>query len=281
MRGLIGLALLLPYERRVGLFGWLTQHLIAPLAGYRIRAIQNLGLIYPDMNSAERRRIANAVANNVGRSLIENYSPDEFKARMANAPLEGPGLTALQEAKNEGRPVILVSGHYGNYEAVRSALAMQGFPVGCLYRPMRNPYFNAHYEKTLEGICGPAFPQGSKGMRGFVKHLKQGGMLGILNDLHQGRGIYLQFMGKPAKTSLSAAEMALKYGALVIPFYGTRQENGLDFRVELEAPIPNTDAETMTQAISDSLERRVRAKPEQWFWIHRRWKGKEKKALTN
>ena len=75
--------------------------------------------------------------------------------------------------------------------------------------------------------------------------------------------------------------MALKYNALIIPFYGTRQDNGLDFKVELEAPIPATDPETMTQVINDNLQARVEETPEQWFWVHRRWKDKGKKVLTN
>ena len=241
----------------------------------------NLQLVFPDMPPAERMRIANAGADNVGRSLIENYSAKEFKERMADVAIEGPGLQVLIEARRSGRPVILVSGHFGNYEAVRAALAMQGYPVGCLYRPMRNPYFNAHYKKTLEDISGPAFPQGKSGMRGLVRHLKDGGMLGILNDLHHWRGASLDFLGKPAMTALTTAELALKFDAPIIPFYGTRLENGIDFKVELEAPIPHGDPETITQAINDNLARRVRKSPEQWFWIHRRWKGADKAVLKS
>lgn len=280
-RGVIRLALAIPYEARVRFFGRLMRYVIAPIAGYRTRALANLDLIYPDMPKSEKLRIANAVCDNAGRTLIENYSTKEFKQRMAGMEITGPGLDHLRRAQEAKQPVILVSGHFGNYESVRAALVMDGFEVGCLYRPMRNPYFNAHYLHTLEDLGGPAFPQGKRGMLGLVKYLKSGGMLVLLNDLHQGRGASLTFMGKPAKTATTAAEMALKYNALIIPFYGTRLENGLDFKVELEEPIPATDAKTMTQAINDNLQSRVEQTPEQWFWIHRRWKGKGKKVLTN
>ncbi len=273
VRGLIGLALSLPYAGRVRFVGWVTRALIAPLAGYSRRAKDNLALIYPDMPAADRARIARAVADNAGRTLIENYSTRDFTARMAQVTPTGPGLAALQAAQAAGRPVILVTGHFGNYEAGRAALVARGFEIGGLYRPMRNAYFNDHYVRTMESFGGPVFPQGRRGTGGFVRHLRRGGMLVLLIDQHQGRGALLDFMGQPAKTATSAADLALKYGAELIPFYGTRLENGLDFAVDLESPIPVSDAATMTQALNDSLEARVRANPEQWFWIHRRWKA--------
>jgi KDO2-lipid IV(A) lauroyltransferase len=80
------------------------------------------------------------------------------------------------------------------------------------------------------------------------------------------------FFGKPAATALSAAELSLKYDAPLIPIYGVRQPNGLDFKIIVEEPVPPSDAVTMTQALNDSLEALVREHPEQWLWMHRRWK---------
>ena len=73
-------------------------------------------------------------------------------------------------------------------------------------------------------------------------------------------------------TSTVTAELALKYGAEIIPFYAIRQPNGLDFRIELHAPIPHSDPMQMTQAMNDDLEEMIRTHMDQWFWIHRRWK---------
>lgn len=274
IRGLIGLALALPYGSRVRFIGAVTRTLVAPLAGYQSRAMANLARVYPDMPSPERRRIARAVADNAGRTLIENYSTADFTARMAHVTPTGPGMAALEQARADGRPVILVTGHFGNYEAGRAALVARGFKIGGLYRPMRNPYFNDHYVRTMESFGGPVFPQGRRGTGGFVRHLKAGGMLVLLTDQHQASGAKLTFMGLPAKTATSAADLALKYNALLIPFYGTRAADGLSFDVEMEAPVEPSDGVTMTQALNDSLEARVRAHPEQWFWIHRRWKVK-------
>ena len=191
---------------------------------------------------------------------------------MAKNTPTGAGVSALEQAAATGRAVILVTGHYGNYEATRACLVARGYDIGGLYRDMKNPYFNAHYVKTMEAFGGPVFAQGRRGTAGFVRHLKQGGQLVLLFDQHVFGAPQLDFLGEPANTALSAAELALRYDALLIPFYGIRQADGLSFETVLEAPIPHTDALTMTQLLNDSLAARIIADPEQWFWVHRRWR---------
>lgn len=272
-RGLIGLALALPYAWRVGFVGWLMRRVIGPLAGYRQRALQNLALVWPDRPLAERQAIAESALDNAGRTLIENYSTRAFTARAAAIEPEGPGYAALIAARNDKRPVILVSGHFGNYEAARAALVARGFQIGGLYRNLSNRYFNAHYVKTMQAFGGPVFPQGRAGTAGFVRHLKEGGQLVLLFDQDVASGVALPFLGHPARTALSAAELALRLKADLIPFFATRQPDGLGFQVTLDAPIPHSDPETMMRAVTRALETRVTAHPGQWFWIHRRWKG--------
>ena len=272
LRSLIGLALLLPYAVRVRFFGALMRRVIAPVIGYRTRALDNLALIWPEMDLAKRQAIAARVADNVGRTLIENYSNKNFMARMAKISPVGPGMAALRGARDRGQPAILVTGHFGNYEAARASLVAQGFAVGGLYRAARNSYFNDHYVRTMEAFGGPVFAQGRRGTAGFVRHLRGGGQLVLLFDQDLRGAPQIDFMGQPARTTTSAAELALRYNALLIPFYATRQQDGLSFAIELEAPIAHSDASTMTAALSASLETRVRTNPEQWFWIHRRWK---------
>lgn len=272
LRSLIGLALVLPYALRVQFFGALMRRVIAPVIGYRARAVDNLALIWPKMASEERHAIAAQVADNVGRTLIENYSNKDFMARMTKIDPVGPGMAALIAARDKGQPAILVTGHFGNYEAARASLVAQGFAVGGLYRAARNSYFNAHYVRTMEAFGGPVFAQGRRGTAGFVRHLRGGGQLVLLFDQDVRGAPQIDFLGQPARTATSAADLALRYDALLIPFYATRLPDGLSFAIDLEAPIAHSDAATMTAALSASLETRVRANPEQWFWIHRRWK---------
>lgn len=277
IRAVLWLLMRLPYDRRVAVAGWLGAWVVAPVAGYRRRIARNLALVMPGMPAEEVRRMKRAVPANLGRTLVELYSGPEFAARAARAPMRGAGVAALEAAHAGGRPVLLVTGHIGNYDAARAALLARGYKVGGLYRPMNNRFFNDHYVQAIGRIGKPLFPRGRQGLADMVRFLKGGGMLGIVIDQYMRAGVELDFMGRPARTALSAAEMALRYGAVVVPTYGIRAANGLDFELVFEAPVPEGSPEAMTQALNDSLAAQVRAHPDQWLWTHRRWKTPKKK----
>lgn len=272
-RLLVGAFLLVPYRRRVPAMGWTFAHVVAPLAGWRRRIRDNLALARPDLPPAEVRRLTRAVPNNAGRALIEIYSGAEFTARIGAADrLGGPGLPALEQAAAAGRPVILACAHFGNYDAMRAALAARDWPVGALYRPMNNRAFNRHYVPAIEAIAQPLFPRGRGGLAGMLRFLRNGGMLCLGFDQFDRHGETLRFFGLPSQTVLTPAELALRYKALLLPISGIRQPDGLSFRVEVGAPVPHSDPQAMMQALNDDLERLVRAHMDQWFWVHRRWK---------
>lgn len=273
LRGLIWVLLRLPYRWRVPLCGWVVSTLIAPWAGYRQRVRDNLKLILPDLPLNEVERIARAVPNNVGRTIIEIYSGQEFIDRAVSHPLIGPGVAALEDAHQAGRAVILITGHFGNYDASRAALVARGYRVGALYMPMANRFFNDHYVDAISRIGKPLFPRGKKGLSEMVRHLRSGGMLGMLIDQHMSHGEDLTFFGHNAMTALSAAELALKYDALMVPTYAVRKPDGLTFDIIVENPIPAGTPREMTQRLNDSLEALVRTHLDQWFWIHNRWKA--------
>lgn len=281
LRAIIRILLLLPYRLRVPLMGWVVRKVLAPIAGYNRRSDQNLHYIFPDMPGSRRAEIAAGVGDNMGRTFIENYSTKKFLARISSTPVSGAGYDAIVNARKSGQPVILASGHFGNYEAARAALVARGFDVGGLYRPASNRFFNKHYAQTMLAYGGPVFEQGRKGTSGFVRHLKKGGLLVLLFDQHVSRGAHLSFMGKPAATALSAAQLALRYDALLVPFFATRRANGLDFDIEFESPIAHSDAKSMTCALNARLEARIHKTPEQWLWIHRRWKIRRAKTNKN
>ena len=269
---LIGGMLRLPYKTRVRLMGRVMARAVGPLAGWRARAEANIGHIWLDTPASERAQIVSGALDNFGRTLIENYSGAESGGQLERTTPEGNGLPDLAKAKADGRPVIFVTGHIGNHEAPRRVLTRLGYKVGGLYRPMRNPHVNARYAETMSGLSGPVFPQGTEGTRGLLRHLRDGGMATLLFDVYDANGAEFPFLGQPAKTALSAAEIALKYDALLIPYFGIRSDNGLDFEVQVDAPIPHTDPLTMMMEATAALEARIHAHPDQWFWVHRRWK---------
>jgi KDO2-lipid IV(A) lauroyltransferase len=108
-------------------------------------------------------------------------------------------------------------------------------------------------------------------MRELVRHLKSGGIVAVLLDQYVQGGTPIDFLGHPAPTGLTIAELALKFKVPMIPAYGTREPDGLHVAIDFEAPLPPTTALAMTQAAATSLGARVRAKPEQYYWLHRRW----------
>jgi Kdo2-lipid IVA lauroyltransferase/acyltransferase len=272
LRTLIAGALRLPYERRVPFMGAVMRRGLGPLAGYRRRALENLALVRPDWSGARRREVADAALDNFGRTLIENYSHRELGARLASTPLSGEGPPHLERARAEGRPVLFVTGHFGNHEAPRHVLTRLGHSVGGLYREMSNPLVNRHYAATMAEVSGPVFAKGRRGTLGFVRHLKAGGLLTILFDVFEGDGIPLPFLGRDALTATTAADLALRYDALLLPYWGLRGPDGLAFDTVLEAPIPHGPPEAMMREATERLEARIEAHPGQWFWVHRRWK---------
>ncbi len=272
IRAVLGAVLAVPYRRRVPMMGWIAAHLLGPALGWRRRIRANMAHACPDLPAAEVRRLTRAVPDNVGRTLIEIYSGAEFKARVGATPLAGPGVAPLRAALAARRPIVLVTAHMGNFDALRAALFAQGVPLGALYREMNNPAFNAHYVAALSGIGTPLFPTDRHGVSRFIQYLKAGNTIGILTDVYSSKGAPVTFFDRPAPTATSACDWALRYGALVVPCYGIRRPDGLSFDIRLHEPVPHSNPLTMTQAITDDLERQVRAHMDQWFWIHRRWK---------
>ena len=262
----------LPYRRRLALAGWLFAHPLARLGRRLAISRANLALIFPDMPRRAREAIARGGLDNFGRTFAEIFSGEEFAARHRLAPLSGPGLSDLVQAFEAGRPLILATGHIGNIWATVVALRARGVDTAVVYRPTGKRAFDAAYVPALEALGGKAFPRTRAGTRAMVRHLRAGGALVMLIDQFTHRGALLDFLGQPARTTLTAAELALKFDAPLFPVYGIRRKDGVRFEQIIGAIIPPSDAAGMTQRFNDDLGAMVRAHPEQWMWMHRRWK---------
>ena len=269
----MGVARLLPYERRIPAVGWFFSRVLAPIAGWRKRIRDNLALARPDLTEGEVEEIVRAVPDNAGRSLAEIYSGSAFTDRIRESnPMEGPGVPALEAAFKTNRPVILACAHFGNYDAMRAALAARGWPVGALYRPMNNQAFNAHYIPAMRAIAEPIFPRGRAGLTAMIRFLRGGGWMALGFDQYQRDGAELRFFDLPTRTVLTPADLAIRHDALIVHIAGIRQPDGLSFKVHVGAPLEHGAPADMMQALNDDLEALVRRHMDQWFWIHRRWK---------
>jgi KDO2-lipid IV(A) lauroyltransferase len=146
-----------------------------------------------------------------------------------------------------------------------------GMQSAAIYRPATNPFFNRHYIRTLEYLTGPAFAQGKRGIAGFVRHLKSGGIAAMLFDVRATHYGCIDFFGHPAPTSTFAAELALKTGAVFLPVFARRLPDVIGHEIAFEAPIPASTPVGMMTELTRRLETRILRDPEQWLWIHDRW----------
>lgn len=184
-----------------------------------------------------------------------------------------------------GRPVFILGGHFGNWEVSTATFGMFGFPMGIVARKLDNPYIHRwFFESRVQTGHKLLLKQG--GWDGIVELLQAGGNLGLLCDQDAGRrGVFVDFFGRPASTFKSIALMALEYKALIVVGYGRRLpddfENSRWVRYEigcqeiidpLEFAYGRDTVREITQRYTAALERAIRRAPEQYFWVHRRWK---------
>ncbi|SMH32484.1 lysophospholipid acyltransferase family protein [Maritimibacter sp. HL-12] len=229
--------------------------------------------VFPDMTRRDRTKLGQEMGRHMGRTLFEIYHCAEFHTQHQKFRASGPGLDALRAAQAAGKGAIIVSGHFGQWEAVRAAIKMYGLESGAVYRPHKNRHYERRIRAGIEAGGKPILATGHVGTRALVRHLRAGGIIAILLDEKYAEGVPLPFLGHDALTSLSAAQLALKYDLPMIPAYGIRIDDGDAFRVDFEAPIPHSDSITMTRAFNDSLSSRIMAHPAQWYWMLRRWDG--------
>jgi len=225
------------------------------------------------MKRSARAKLGQKMGMQMGRTLFEIYHDSEFQTQHHKFNASGPGLDALKEAHAVGKGAIIVSGHFGQWEAVRAVIRMQGLESGAVYKQHKNRHYERRIRAGIEAGGKPILATGRVGTRALVRHLRDGGIISILLDEKYSEGVRIPFLGHDALTSLSAAQLALKYDLPMIPAYGIRIDDGNAFHVDFEAPIPHTDSITMTRAFNDSLSARIIADPEQWYWMLKRWDG--------
>lgn len=229
--------------------------------------------VFPNMTRSARAKLGQSMGKHLGRTLFELYHDKEFQAQKHKFRVSGPGLDALKKAQATGKGAIIVSGHFGQWEAVRATLRQYGMESGAIIRTHKNPHYARRIRAGIEAGGKPILSTGRTGTMALVRHLRNGGIISILLDEKYPKGIRLPFLGVDALTSISAAQLALKYDLPMIPAYGIRIDEENAIQVIFEAPIAHTDSVTMTRAFNDSLSARILANPDQWYWLLKRWDG--------
>lgn len=267
-----GIALLgvLPWRKQSDFAGWLGRTIVTRSPRLMARVVTNLAHVMPATTEAERERIAIETGDCFGRTALELFASRRFEANHPwNAPT-GPGLAAVRQAIAAGTGAIVVSGHYGGWEATRAWLKEQGRPTATIYRPLRDPRLDEFYRESVAYTGSPMLPKDRLAVRTLVRHLAKGGFVALLVDQYERNAPALDFLGKPAPTTLVPAELARKFRVPLIPAFATRRDDGR-IDIFLDAPVTGDSARAMMQGVNDSLAARVRAHPGQYYWLHRRW----------
>lgn len=266
------IAALFPMALRQRMFIAIFARVFAPLMGWPKRIRTHIGFAMPEVARDKHDQIARQTCRNLGATLFEIFTPAYIQTLAQHAQITGPGSDAINHAITDKTPVILVSGHFGNYDIIRSKMVANGVDLGGLYRPLNNEWLNKTYVRAISQTGTPLFSRDKAGFTDMLKHIKGGGSVALLIDQHMDKGLPVTFFGKTAYTSGSAAQLALKHKRPLIPIYAIRQSNGRDFTIWVDTPVVHSDPTTMTQELNDSLERVVRRNIDQWAWPHRRWK---------
>jgi len=241
------------------------------IKGLRTRALRNLGHAMPEMSEARRSEVLIEMLDSLTRTLTEYRYLQKLTDDKDR--IEVVGLEHLHAAKGAGNGAVLVTGHFGNWEAVRIAFAQNGWPPAIIYREFNNPLFDRFGQKLMSVTDAPIFHKGRRGSLGMLRHVRGGGATLILTDQRFSRAPEIPFFGQPARTSMGSAEIALNYGAALLPVRGERIGRTSRFRVVIEPPLETVErsAEEVTAEINNRLETWVRDRPEQYFWMHNRW----------
>ena len=264
--------------------GGFIARLIGPWLPVSGVAHRNLRLALPELDARSHRRIVRGAWENLGRTVGELPHIASLRQNTPSGPgWEMVGEEHLRVLAARGGPAIFFSGHIANWEMMPPVLAAYGIVVSSMYRGAKNPYV----DRILIGLRHRAlgrevsmFPKGAAGARAALAHLNRGGFLGMLMDQKMNDGIKARLFGREAMTAPALAALALRMRCPVIPGHVERI-GPARFRLVCEAPmeLPDSgdrraDIAVVTQGVNDWLERWIRARPEEWLWLHRRW-GKE------
>lgn len=279
VRAALALVRALPPAAASGFGGALARG-IGPLLPVSRVAAANLRLALPELDAAARRRALRGAWDNLGRTVAELPHLPALGPSRSGPGWELAGTDILDELRRAGGAAIFFSGHIANWELLSAIPNRAGMDLSLVYRAAGNPHVDRIIQALRERAAGravPQFPKGAAGARGALAHLKSGGWLGMLVDQKMNDGIPAPLFGQVAMTAPAAATFALRFRCPLVPTHIERIGR-LRFRLVVEPPLPlpdsgdrHADVAALTAAMNACLERWIRARPDSWLWLHRRW----------
>jgi KDO2-lipid IV(A) lauroyltransferase len=267
-----------PVARQVGAaVGALAYTLFGRL---RRVGLKNLTLAYPDWTRERRDRTLRQVYRNLGLQLAEFCLMSRYSAEQASRFIEYDGLEHYLEARNAGNGVLVLTGHLGAWELSSFYHSLVGYPMGLVIRRLDNELVDS-FVNRIRCLHGNRVIHKDDFARGLISSMRAGETVGILMDTNMTppQGIFVPYFGVPACTASGLAKVALKTDAAVLPgfllWHEQRRKYVLWFGPRLPlARTGNTEEDVVrnTAAFTHAIESAVRRNPDQWLWMHRRWK---------
>jgi KDO2-lipid IV(A) lauroyltransferase len=250
--------------------------------GWRRTGARNLELAFPELGEREREKLLRGCFDSLGRLLGEfsqfpRTTPEKLREIVEYDPV---GLAHLREAEREKRGVIFLTGHLGAWELLSLGWSALEYPISFLVRPIDNP----RVEELIESIrtrFGNQPIDKKMAARTALRVLKEGGTLGILADLNTQpkEGVFVPFFNQLACTTAGIATLALRTDAIVIPTCAVWNQERQRFFFHGDPPVElirtgdnKRDIELNTARFTAAIEQMVRLYPDQWLWIHKRWR---------
>jgi len=271
-----GLARLFPIDAVSNFGAWLFRTL-GPLTSAQRVAERNLQIAFPEAADAEIADLLRAQWEELGRWIAEFPILDRIVAEPGRITVEN--RERLLEIANGGGPVVFISGHFSNFEIMARAIVEAGVPCQVTYRAMNNPHVDARVRRNRfrYGVRLLA-PKGLEGARELMRALGRGESVALMNDQKFNGGVAAPLFGVMAHTAPGPSTFALRFGAPLQPLSVERTGPGARFKVIVHEPIyledtgdREADIAAGVHRVNAFIEARIRARPHDWFWVHRRW----------
>lgn len=248
---------------------------------HRDIAIRNLTTAFGDTKTAnELYVLAKKAFENLGMNSMEFCRLPYLTEKDLAGYIECEGFDSFKEARDKGQGVIFLTGHFGNWELMAIFYALRGYPVDIVVRDLDNPVVDEFIRWVRTRAGNRAISKG-RSMRELMRVLSKGGIVGVLLDQNVtwSEGVFVNFFNQPACTNKGTALLALASNAAVVPTFIVRDGNRHKIIIGEEIALINTgdrakDQLRNTALFTEVIEDFVRRYPEQWFWLHQRWKSR-------
>ena len=267
-----------PIARALGAFlGWMVYRLLGRLRNVGLR---NLELAMPGCPMPERQRILRGVYRSLGWQLAEFCRMERYTRANIQNRIRYEGLDHFLEAEARGKGVLILTGHLGAWELSSFYHSLMGHPMGMVIRRLDNGVLD-RFVRGIRCMHGNRVMHKDDFARGLIKAMKRGETVGILMDTNMTppQGVFVDFFGHAACTASGLARVALKTGAAIVPGFllweASERRYVLHFGASLAVKSSeDSDADVfgLTQLCTSVIEDWVKRYPDQWLWIHRRWK---------